>query len=260
MRETSLGFHALLLAGALVTHAIPATAACEAKSGSVTVALLELYTSEGCDSYPPADRWIAELPKRGFGLDRVVPLSLHVDYWNYLGWADPFSHSQFTQRQREFARRTNARTVYTPEFVMNGREYRRWTLGNFDTDLNRINRAPARADVALRLERSKQTLRISGAASVREKSTSAGVYLALYENNLQNDVRAGENSGHKLRHDFVVRQLIGPIAFDAAGKVRVNETIALDADWKILDLGVAAFVQDLNGTEVWQALAVHVCQ
>lgn len=260
MLDTGHGFYALLLAGVLATHIAPATAACEARSGGMTVALLELYTSEGCDSCPPADRWISALPQKGIGTDRVVPLSLHVDYWNYLGWKDPFSDSQFTQRQREFARRTNARTVYTPEFVLNGREYRRWSRGDFATDLERINRVPARATVALRLERAKQTLRVNAEASAKEKSAAAGLYLALYENNLQNDVRAGENKGRRLPHDFVVRRLVGPLALDAAGKTHINEMLALDAEWKIADLGVAAFVQELNGTEVWQALALPVCR
>src|SRR5688572_7976417 len=84
--------------------AVPVSAAvCQASSGGTSVALLELYTSEGCDSCPPADRWVAALRKNGLGPDRVVPLALHVDYWNHLGWTDRFARAAFTERQRELA-------------------------------------------------------------------------------------------------------------------------------------------------------------
>src|SRR5690242_9370111 len=115
----------------LLTAALPvatlAAADCSVKSGNSTVALLELYTSEGCDSCPPADRWVSELRRTGLAPDRVVPLAFHVDYWNYLGWTDRFAQSLFTQRQQNFVRYTRANTAYTPEIVLNGAEYRRWT-------------------------------------------------------------------------------------------------------------------------------------
>src|SRR5204863_6523688 len=110
---------------------------CEAKSRDVVVPLLELYTSEGCDSCPPADQWLATLTAAGIGRERLVPLAFHVDYWNDLGWIDRFSRRDFTARQRAFVRRTGAATAYTPEFVLNGREYRRWSAEDLREQLQR---------------------------------------------------------------------------------------------------------------------------
>src|SRR6266571_7732487 len=90
---------AALLAG--VVHA--AGPACSAYSGAHTTALVELYTSEGCDSCPPADHWLSSLFGRGLRPDQVVPLALHVDYWDYIGWKDPFAKGEFSVRQRKLA-------------------------------------------------------------------------------------------------------------------------------------------------------------
>lgn len=248
------------ICGAILSMVVvaDATAACEAKSGESTVALLELYTSEGCDSCPPADRWLADLPSKGFEHSRVVPLAFHVDYWNDLGWVDPYAQSLFTQRQREFARRIHSPTVYTPEFVLNGREYRRWSKNNFAEELAHLNRAAPRADIALRLTRAGATLDVSAAATLRDKSIAAGMYLAIYENDLRTHVLAGENRGRELRHQYVVRRLIGPIAFDATGKARGRESISATG-WNAEKVGVAVFVQEANGTSILQALALDTC-
>ena len=251
--------HVLIVACVLAAHTAPATASCDARSTAATVALLELYTSEGCNSCPPADRWIAELPKKGFDTDRVVPLAFHVDYWNYLGWIDPFAQSVFTQRQRDFARRTGAATIYTPEFILSGREYRRWRWGGFAGAIDRINRKPARADIHVKLQRSGQALQINADASLASGAAPAELYVAVYQSGLSNQVAAGENRGKRLNHDFVVRRLDGPIAFDREGKARFDERIDLPTEWKTSRLGVAAFVQEAAGTEVLQALALDVC-
>lgn len=262
MPSSTAGFYALLLSAALFAPTAPAMAACEAKSGDSTVALLELYTSEGCSSCPPADKFVSELPRNGFQSDRVVPLAFHVDYWNYLGWTDPFSQSDFTRRQRDFAHRTNAVTVYTPELVLSGSEYRRWWGGSFERAVKQVNRTTPRADIALKLDRDKRTLRVDGHASVRDKSSdghSTHFYVALYQSNLSNKIGAGENSGRTLDHSFVVRRLYGPFAFDTTGTSRFNQTLTLDTGWKPTDLGVAAFVQESRGTKILQALALDVC-
>lgn len=256
MKRIIPGLCTAALAAVLFTDA---NAACEAKSGGVTVPLLELYTSEGCDSCPPAERWLADLPDRGFKLDRVVPLAFHVDYWNDLGWVDPYAQNLFTQRQRDFARRTDSPTVYTPEFVLNGREYRRWSKNNFADELARLGRTAARADIALTLKHAGPALDVTAEATLRDANVAAAMYLALYENGLRTRVLAGENRGRELNHQFVVRRLIGPIAFDATGKARARESIRAAADWKTANLGVAAFVQESSGTAILQALALAVC-
>lgn len=256
------GFYTLVLTALLLAPGAPAFAACAAKSGDKTVALLELYTSEGCSSCPPADRWVAELLGNGFGKDRVVPLAFHVDYWNYIGWVDPFSQGDFTRRQREFAHRTNASTVYTPELVLSGREYRRWWGNSFERAVRRVNDTTPGADIGLALEPAAGSLRIEGRASLRAhrgSATPAELYVALYQSNLSNKIDAGENSGRTLNHSFVVRRLFGPLAFDHDGKARFRQEVALKAGWRPGDLGVAAFVQESNGTQILQALALDVC-
>ncbi|MFL6622815.1 MAG: DUF1223 domain-containing protein [Sulfurifustis sp.] len=248
-----------LLAAAVCAGPAVADSSCHAKSPNGTVALLELYTSEGCDSCPPADRWLGTLRAAGIGPARVVPLAFHVDYWNDLGWPDRFAQSAFTARQRDFVRRTNATTAYTPEVLLNGREYRHWSAGTLTDDLSRIAAAPARADIGLTLTRQGKALRIDADAGTQSPGTPAELYIAIYENDLNSQVTAGENRGRRLHHEFVVRRLLGPVAFDARGKVHFRQTLTLGADWKPADLGVAAFVQKSGGTEILQALALTAC-
>ena len=95
---------------------------CTAKSGERRVALLELYTSEGCNSCPPTDEWVSKLPSNGLTSDRIVPLAFHVDYWNYLGWQDVFSQTSFTERQRQTAQINSSGFIYTPQLVLTGRD------------------------------------------------------------------------------------------------------------------------------------------
>lgn len=104
---------------------LTAAAECAVTSGSQRVAVLELYTSEGCDSCPPADKWISELPAKKLNVDRVVPLAFHVDYWNQLGWIDPFSQPVFSARQRQHSKRRGVSFVVTPQLLLNGQDYRR---------------------------------------------------------------------------------------------------------------------------------------
>ncbi len=248
-------------AGALLLFtAGPSAADCATQSGTQRVALLELYTSEGCSSCPPADRWLSGLGPKGLVPARVVPLALHVDYWNYLGWVDPFSQARFTARQQDYRARGGTSAVYTPQFILDGREYRGWFRGE---DLaRRLDNAGAPTTIALRLTRTDEaTLEVMGEVSVVDtaKRGRADVYVALYENNLANDISAGENSGERLRHDYVVRRLEGPLPLPANGRLALRRNFRLAPDWKHADLGIAAFVQDRITGEVWQAVMLPPC-
>ena len=108
-------------APALAATCGPAIAA---KSGTVTGTIVELYTSEGCDSCPPADKWFSTL---NAARDGVVPLAFHVDYWDYIGWKDRFAKSLFTQRQRDAVTRQGSRVSYTPQLMLDGRDLRTWS-------------------------------------------------------------------------------------------------------------------------------------
>jgi len=230
---------------------------CSKQSPSHTVALLELYTSEGCSSCPPADKAVAAL-RQAAQQDLVVPLALHVDYWDYIGWTDRFAKPEFTLRQRQLAEALNSRAVYTPEIFLGGAELRNWS-GNLDDRIGQVNRQPARADIGLELAP------VAGGrlpVTVTTKSAQGGsLYIALYENGLSSHVKAGENSGVLLRHEFVVRDWIGPFAVsgDASGrKTSLRQSLPIPAASSPAELGVAAFIQDALG-QVLQALSLPLC-
>ena len=193
---------------------------CTATSGAQRVAVLELYTSEGCDSCPPADKWVSELPARKLTGDRVLPLAFHVDYWNKLGWIDPFSQALFSERQHRHSQRRGVSFVVTPQLLLNGQDYRRGVLfDDIDGKIRTINQSRAQATIRMTITGNKTELlgkidvNVPGGAGQNRAQT----YLALFENNLATTVSAGENKGHTLKHDFVVRSLVGPLALDGQG-------------------------------------------
>jgi len=237
---------------------------CSASSGKQRVALLELYTSEGCSSCPPADEWLSRLPSEGLTSDRIVPLAFHVDYWNYLGWRDEFAQPNFSERQRQMAHINRSNFVYTPQLVLDGKDYRRGLIWDSTSErVKEINRLKPLANISLTLSTPVQgKLHISGKIVVPSASErqNTEIYLALYENNLSNDIKAGENSGHTLHHDFVVRELIGPVSIDSQGDAQIQQTFNLKPGWKLQDSGVAAFVQNNRSGDVLQALALAVCK
>jgi hypothetical protein len=122
MRHSARYIALLILLGVTLS----ASAECSVTSTDKRVSLLELYTSEGCSSCPPADSWLSELETAGYRRDHVVPLALHVDYWDYIGWKDRFARAEFTARQRQAASKESLGFVYTPQVMLNGRDFRRW--------------------------------------------------------------------------------------------------------------------------------------
>lgn len=239
-------------------------ATCGAESGARRVVLLEHYTSEGCDSCPPADRWVSALRDRGFTTEHVVTLGFHVDYWNVLGWIDPFAKAHYSARQRDASQRNKSRVVYTPQLLLNGRDYRRGAvLDDFAGRVSAFAREAPMARISLKLATQPSgTLAVQGAAAVAEpaEKRDARAYLALYENNLSTQVTAGENRGKRLRHDFVVREMAGPYAIDDRGTVALGHQFRIEPGWKTSDLHVAAFVQDERSGDVLQALALAYCR
>ena len=239
-------------------------AVCSRQSPPHTVALLELYTSEGCSSCPPADRWLQELPQK-FGPDQLLALSLHVDYWDYIGWKDRFAQPQFTERQRQLSRLAGGSTIYTPEVFTAMKELRGWrSPTELAQRVKRINEQPAAAQITLLMQPAA-----GGAVEVQAsfalvpgvppRQQIEGV-VVLYENKLSSQIRAGENHGATLQHDRVVRFWSAPIALDAqTGRASWRQTIALPADWKRADLGVAALVQDARAGQVLQVVSMAAC-
>jgi hypothetical protein len=236
-----------------------AHAACSVASPAHTLALTELYTSDGCDSCPPANRWLSALAARGFGSDKVVPLGLHVDYWDYIGWKDIYAQPQFTERQRMLSRLSGSTFVYTPQVVVQGRDFRGWGSAAFDAHVKAVNARPARADLRLGLEAAPGKVLITASALVKAPGAKAQLFVALTQSRISSDVKAGENRGVTLKHDHVVRDWIGPVALDAAGSAHLERTLVPPKGAPTNDLGAVAFVQDAVTGEVWQALKLDAC-
>ena len=166
---------------------------CSAASGTTLTPVVELYTSEGCSSCPPADKWASTL-KAG----SAVVQAFHVGYWDYIGWVDRFASPAYTQRQRDIAARNNLRSIYTPQVVLDGKDWPRWG-GTPEA------KEPARASIVL-----KQTGADQFEANVTPLSpaTTWSAYWTVTEHGHNSKVLSGENKGEFLKHDFVVRQLV----------------------------------------------------
>lgn len=261
--ETKALWIALCTALGASAPAAVAGAGCEARAAGERVALVELFTSEGCSSCPPADRWVADLPRAGFGPQSVVALAYHVDYWDQIGWRDRFGQPAFSARQREIAQRSGTGWVYTPQILFNGADFR--PSGEHHAlarALERVRTTPAR--VAIELHRTPTAasppafdahLRVLLGLDPR----SVRAYVALFENGLSTDVRAGENRGAKLQHDYVVREFVGPLEFDRNGVLDWTWGGRLAADVNLAHTGLAAFVSDQASGEVLQAAAIQAC-
>ena len=246
---------------ALTIH--PANAGqCVAQSAGHTTALVELYTSEGCDSCPAADRWLSGLGARGYVPQRVVPLSLHVDYWDYIGWKDPYARREFSNRQHKLTQLQRNAFVYTPQVLLQGHDFRGWSSGAFDQEVARINGQPAKARLALEITAlKKQAVGIEANAEILDpaRRNHAVLYLAAYENKLTSQVTAGENKGRTLAHDYVVLEWLGPFDFAAGARLTEHRELPLLPKAVPGNSGVAAFVQDRRSLEVLQALMLPAC-
>lgn len=254
----------VLLLASLAMPLAAEAATCSRQSPAHTVALLELYTSEGCNSCPPADRWLRELPQK-FGAEQLVALSLHVDYWDYIGWKDRFAQARFTERQRQLSRLGGGSTIYTPEVFAGMKEFRSWrNQAELEQRIRNINDQPAAAQIKLQMSLSGSDAVEVQANFALAPTTLAGQQnegiIVLFENKLISDVKAGENHGVSLQHDRVVRFWSAPVALDAqSGRATWRQSINLPADWKRANLGVAALVQDVRQGKVLQAVAMPMC-
>jgi hypothetical protein len=206
--------------------------------------VVELFTSEGCSSCPPADELLGRLRQDLSAKNiQVIPLGFHVDYWNSLGWKDRFSSAEFTQRQEQYTHALKVDGPYTPEMVVNGEvEF----VGNdagqaqrtirqqaSELETAQVKIAPAGAD--------QLTIQVKGPAA--PSGGNALVMLAITEDNLSTQVGAGENGGRTLHHAAVVRELrqVGTLH---DGAIETTVPLKLEKDWKRNDLRAIVFVQN----------------
>lgn len=240
-------FACLMLTALVCTTKVSATAA-ETKpvATSKKAVLAELFTSEGCSSCPPADKVLIALQKQPLDGIEIFTLSEHVTYWNYLGWADPFSQELFSERQRQYASKIRGSSVYTPQMVIDGKI--QFVGSNYQKALAEIKHAAlaARDRIAFEVQQQpSEQLRISGTAITEQKQSAC--IAAIVEDGLVSQVRSGENSGERLPHNSVVREWIvlgnlgaeKPFHFDTSVKVR--------KPWNLKNVRVTMFLQTPSG-------------
>jgi hypothetical protein len=194
------------------------------KNQGAQATLVELYSSEGCSSCPPAEAWVSTLKEAPGLWTSLFPVVFHVDYWDGLGWPDRFAKAAYTQRQRNYAAQLGQDSVYTPEFVVGGREWHGWLDGERQPPAS----VPTLGELSLRVERGGGQVSASYATAGDSPIRGGTLNVALLGVGISSRVERGENGGRELRHDFVVldfkseawpggpRPESGPIALQAA--------------------------------------------
>jgi hypothetical protein len=246
---------ALVLAGAATLGLVARSAHDENRSAARVPVLVELFTSEGCSSCPPADdllrRLIDEQPVDGV---EVVALSEHVDYWNRQGWTDPFSSPLFSTRQERYQRALRTEQIYTPQMIVNGR---REAIGNdWPAVRSELTAAALGPSAVLRVAPAAAGDAVHVTVSIADIPDAAHgkmrVMVALSENDLAVDVKRGENARRRLRHSAVTRRLEAVGSVNAAERsAQVSAELTIDPAWRRDQLRVLAFLQDAATERVW---------
>lgn len=247
----------LLLAAAMLSSAAHA-ADCTVRSGATTNTLVELYTSGGCSSCPPAEQWLsrfARQPQSG-----VVPIAFHVHYWDYIGWKDIYADPRNTDRQRAFAEATGARSVYTPQVIVAGSDFRSWSSERAFADAVRAaqGRKPA-ASIEITSRRGADgTIEGRVSASVVEAGKAPmALVVAVTQDGITSKPNAGENKGEVLPQNFVVRDVA---EFRGNASIAGDFRFAPKANWNAEKMSVVAYVQDPRSRRVLQALSAPACR
>jgi hypothetical protein len=184
------------------------------QSGPQRVSLLELYTSEGCSSCPPAEAWLERLKSSPRLWNTLVPVAFHVDYWDDLGWKDRFAKPEYTSRQRAYSLVWGSSSVYTPGFVLDGQEWKGWFSGNPLPDPGE----QVAGRLGLKISANRASIEYSGAPGLKE----VDAYLVPLEMNISSEVLAGENRGRHLAHSFVALALVSQRLSHHNGKFEIE--------------------------------------
>ena len=220
--------------------------------------VLELFTSEGCSSCPPADALLARLADEQpvAGAD-IIALEEHVDYWDHQGWNDPFSSAQWTQRQQDYASSLSDHGVYTPELVVNGRSgfVGSRTAETYRAIKNAITQPHTEITVSVLNSEKRNHERLAvevGKLQGAQQGDIAEVWFALTEIGLHSTVTGGENAGNELHHAPVVRWLhkAGATDANAAPSIKFESEVKLDSAWKRPNLRLIAFVQEKRSRHI----------
>ncbi len=230
--------------------------------------LVELFTSQGCSSCPPAERFLGQLPARGFGRDKVIPLTFHVDYWDHLGWPDPFASPQWTARQAWYARAAGSvqpagtagiSGLYTPQMIVNGQTH--FPGGQTDVALRELAAAGSRmrpVGLGLRAQVSRDEVRVTvdlPAGAALPAGADWRLNVALVQKTARTQVLHGENGGETLDETALVRVLSPPLSGDGR---RVETSLRWPADLARANAGLVAFIQSDATGEVAAVAALDV--
>jgi len=233
---------------AVLLVSVPLSAA-DSVQPARTPVLVELFTSEGCSSCPPADALLIKLnevqPIPGV---TVIALEEHVDYWDRQGWRDPFSSAEFTARQQRYGEWLHIDAPYTPEMFVDGQS--EFVGGDSRRALSELARAARTAKTPVRLTlREKSADRVSLAVAI-DARTSGEVLLAITESGLASDVARGENAGRNLKHSAVVRKMISIGKLKAGRPFSAEPVVMLAHEWKPENLGAVVFIQERSNGKV----------
>lgn len=240
MLKAALGFSIAIS----MTSAI-AQSTCSSQNAGPQLHLVELYTSEGCDSCPPAEKWMASLS----GLAQFAGLEFHVDYWDSLQWKDPFSNHAYTLRQQAMAKRSNQGQIYTPQIWLDGHLWHNWPKGAPPVF---VGKPPSILSAIVTMQ---TPLRVRFDVSNLIDRTDYHLYAAVAENGIERSVTGGENRGKRLRHDSVVRAFVGPLPLPHA-EVEFN----LPEHLNFAHASVVGFLQDERDGTVTQVARVPLDQ
>jgi hypothetical protein len=218
--------------------------------------VVELFTSEGCSSCPPADELLGRLRRELSAKNvEVIPLGFHVDYWDGLGWKDRFSSAKFTQRQEQYAQALKVEGPYTPEMVVDGAvEFVGNDAGRAQSTIRQQASQLETAQVKIATAGTDQlSIQVKGPAG--SSNSNALVMLAITEDNLTTQVGSGENGGRTLHHAAVVRELrqVGTLH---DGGIETTVPLKLEKDWKRNDLHAVVFIQNGPSGKIMGAASV----
>ncbi len=230
----------------------------QAESGDRQVAVLELFTSEGCGLCPAADKWVETTAHQNIADGNLIVLGFHIDYLNdKKGWIDKYAKAKFSERQRQLARLNLYKTVYTPEFVISGEVVHNWRKHAKEV-IKAVNGFKPEADISVTVEQEQEQLSVKTNITIEgdENKQYSKLYLAVVEDNLVNKVNGGDNAGKTFNHQHLVRDWIGPLALNESGASELVTEIKLDKDWSLEQTRIVALVQNLEDGFVLQSLVI----
>jgi hypothetical protein len=230
----------------------------QAQSTDTQMAVLELFTSEGCGLCPAADRFVAKLPEQGISDDQLIVLGFHIDYLDdKKGWIDRYASPVFSDRQRQLARLNLFQSIYTPEFVISGEIIHNWEKYAKEV-IKAVKGFSPEAAIALSVIEDSKNIAIKATIKVdgTENRQYAVLYLAVTEDDIINKVSGGDNAGTTFHHQYLVRKWLGPFELNSQGETDISNEIKLDEAWNQNKLKIVAVVQNLNDGFVLQGLAL----